>query len=88
VVLRNPNPRPIAQFTATKTAQGIVLNGSGSYDPEGETLQFVWYDGTTKIGEGIVFTYKVTSGTSHTIKLSVFDPAQLQGDAPAQVVVG
>lgn len=88
VFLRNQNRKPIASFTATKTQQGIVLNGSASYDPEGENLQYVWYDGTTKVGEGVVFTYKVTAGTSHTIKLSVFDPAQLQGDAPAQVVVG
>lgn len=88
VFLRNQNRRPTASFTATKTQQGIVLNGSASYDPEGETLQYVWYDGTTKIGEGVTYTYKVVAGTSHTIRLAVFDPAQLEGDAPSQVVVG
>jgi hypothetical protein len=88
VFLRNQNRKPTAMFTATTTAQGIVLNGSGSSDPEGETLDYVWYDGTTKVGTGVVFTYKVTAGTSHSIKLSVFDPAGLQGDSATQVVTG
>lgn len=88
VFLRNQNRRPTAVFTATPTAQGIVLNGSASVDPEGETLDYVWYDGATKVGTGVVFTYKVTTGTQHTLKLSVFDPAGLQGDAATQVVTG
>lgn len=88
VFLRNQNRRPTATFTATPTAQGIVLNGSASFDPEGETLDYVWYDGATKVGTGVVFTYKVTAGTQHTLKLSVFDPAGLQGDAATQVVTG
>lgn len=86
VFLRNQNRRPIAVFTATPTAQGIVLNGSASYDPEGEPLQYAWYDGSTKVGTGITYTYPVASGTEHYLQLKVFDPASLEGDAPVQDV--
>ena len=88
VFLRNQNRRPVAAFSASATAQGIVLNGSASSDPEGEPLTYVWYDGTTKIGEGITFTYPVAAGSSHTIQLKVYDPAVLEGVAAPQVVIG
>jgi hypothetical protein len=88
VFLRNQNRRPVAAFTANPTAQGIVLNGSGSADPEGEALSYVWYDGATKVGTGIVSTYKVTAGTTHPMQLKVFDPAGLEGDSTVQQVVG
>lgn len=87
VFLRNQNRKPTASFTAVKVSGGLVLNGSASVDPEGEPLSYVWYDGATKIGTGITFNYAVPAGTSHTIALQVFDPAALQGDAPAQTVI-
>jgi type II secretory pathway pseudopilin PulG len=87
VFLRNQNRRPTASFTATPSAKGIVLNGSVSADPEGEPLNYVWYDGTTKIGAGITFTYTATAGTSHNITLKVFDPAGLEGDYTISGVV-
>ncbi|WP_372790346.1 hypothetical protein [Paraconexibacter sp.] len=87
VYLRNQNRKPTASFTATPSAQGIVLNGSASFDPEGEPLTYVWYDGTTKIGSGITFTYPATLGSSRTIQLKVYDPAVLEGVSAPQVVV-
>lgn len=86
VFLRNQNRRPVAAFTATPTRQGIVLNGSASDDPEGQPLTYEWYDGSTKIGTGTTFTYAVATGSTHSLRLKVLDPALLEGDAPAQVV--
>jgi hypothetical protein len=83
VFLRNQNRRPIAVFdTPGKTSTGLILNGSESTDPEGEPLTYVWYDGSTKVGDGIVFNYTVAKGTSHNISLKVYDPAGLEGVAP------
>jgi hypothetical protein len=87
VFLRNQNRKPIAAFTATPSAQGIVLNGSASYDPEGEPLKYVWYDGTSKIGEGITYVYAVAAGTSHSLQLKVYDPATLEGISTVQAVI-
>lgn len=88
VFLRNQNRRPVAAFTADgTTVRGkIVLNGALSSDPEGDPLTYVWYDGTTKVGEGIRLDYTVTPGTSHVIQLKVYDLANLDGTSAAQTI--
>lgn len=87
VFLRNQNRRPGAAFSADTTVRGkIVLNGASSSDPEGDPLTYVWYDGETKVGEGIRFDYTVTPGTTRQMKLKVFDLAGLQGDSVTQTV--
>ena len=89
VFLRNQHRRPISSFTADPSVPGkIVLNGSASSDPEGEPLTYVWYDGTSKVGDGIRYDYAVTAGSSHSLQLKVYDPAGLEGDSTTQTVVG
>lgn len=88
VFLRNQNRKPVAGFTADTTVYGkVVLNGALSADPEGDPLTYVWYDGASKVGEGVRFDYTVTPGTSHAMQLKVFDLAGLQGDSAVQTVV-
>ena len=77
VFLRNQNRLPIARFTATTTSQGVLLNGSASTDPEGQPLDFEWFNGTQKIGEGVTFLYAVPSGGSNAFSLRVSDSAGL-----------
>jgi len=87
VHLRNQNRRPIAAFEPPKVnSSNITLNGSLSSDPEGEAMRFLWYDGTTKVGEGITFTYVPVSRGQRVISLKVYDPANLEGVAPAVTV--
>jgi len=83
VFLRNQNRLPEACFTATTTAQGVLLNGSASSDPEGQPLDYVWYDGGTKIGDGVTHLYAGNAGGTHAFSLRVYDPAGLGGYAPA-----
>jgi type II secretory pathway pseudopilin PulG len=109
VFLRNQTVPPTAAFTATAGSGYITLDGSASFDPAGQPLIYVWYDGTTKLdsgsGSGIVFTYNkdacasspctsnpsqrgqpLKHNTAYTVSLKVYDPAGLEGDAPAQTV--
>ncbi|NLT07746.1 MAG: prepilin-type N-terminal cleavage/methylation domain-containing protein [Solirubrobacterales bacterium] len=45
IFLRNQNRSPTASFTATLSGtNAVVLNGSDSFDPEGRSLRFFWYD--------------------------------------------
>ena len=83
VFLRNQNRLPAARFTATPTAQGVLLNGSTSRDPEGQPLEYVWYDGGVFIGRGVTFLHAGASGTTNAYSLRVYDPAGLGGYAPA-----
>jgi type II secretory pathway component PulJ len=101
VFLRNQNRVPVADFTATVTAdKRLILNGSGSDDPEGMPLQYQWYvDAPTPLpscsttpapasclGEGVVFEKTgLSGGGQHTITLVVKDPAELGGTATQTV---
>jgi type II secretory pathway component PulJ len=101
VFLRNQNRIPAASFSATVTAdKRLILNGSGSEDPEGMPLKYQWYvDAPTPLpscsttpvpasclGEGVVFEKTgLSGGGSHTITLVVKDPAELGGTATQTV---
>ena len=82
VFLRNQNAAPVASFTyALNGSSAIVLNGSQSYDPEGDALQYSWLDNGVKVGSGVTFSYAVTPNSNHSMQLQVFDPAQLPGSS-------
>jgi len=101
VFLRNQNRIPVASFTATVTAdKRLILNGSGSEDPEGMPLKYEWYvDAPTPLpscsatpvpasclGEGVVFEKSgLSGGGQHVITLVVKDPAELGGTATQTV---
>jgi len=74
VYLRNQNRAPKATFTPTVTASGILLNGSASFDPEGETLDYTWTDNGTVVGSGITFLYSPPApAATRLIGLTVSD---------------
>jgi type II secretory pathway pseudopilin PulG len=74
VYLRNQNRPPKAVFTPTVTASGILLNGSASVDPEGETLDYTWTDNGTVVGSGITFLYSPSGPVAaRAIGLTVSD---------------
>jgi hypothetical protein len=82
VFLRNQNAAPVASFTyALSGSSAIVLNGSQSYDPEGNALQYSWLDNNIKVGSGVTFSYAVTPNSNHSMQLQVFDPAGLPGSS-------
>jgi len=83
VFLRNQNRLPEACFTATPTADGVLLNGSTSFDPEGQPLDYLWYADGEEIGDGVTFLHNTSAGASHAYSLRVSDPAGLGGLAPA-----
>lgn len=92
VYLRNQNEPPVAEGTWKPGSAGSVsLNASGSEDPEGRTLGYFWFVGSTPAGwscgqavpssatylQGITATLTGTSGTTKAIYLVVCDPGAL-----------
>jgi len=88
VFLRNQNQPPDAAFQWSPGGAGhVLLNGSASADPEGQQLKYTWKEGSTKLGEGIVFDWGPASTGTHTITLEVRDPANLLGTTSQAVNV-
>lgn len=87
VFLRNQNQAPIASFRASASSGRILLNGSGSSDPEGDELRYDWYldevpdcrAGTAPAprGSGIVHEMTGVPAGNRTVTLIVYDSAGL-----------
>jgi type II secretory pathway pseudopilin PulG len=58
VFLRNQNEAPTASVSTPQKLQSLrwLLNGSGSSDPEGRTLEYFWFEGTPPTAAQIAST--------------------------------
>lgn len=88
VFLRNQNRAPAAVFTAAPTGvRHILLNASGSYDPEGQILDFRWFVNNVDVGSGLSMTYTAPAAGTYSIRLEVRDPSGLVDRSEPQTVV-
>ncbi len=86
--LRNQNKAPIAAFTAVATSnKHMTLNGSTSSDPEGGSITFKWFDGSTQIGTGQLCDCIALGTGNRTIKIEVMDPTGITATATQTVKV-
>jgi prepilin-type N-terminal cleavage/methylation domain-containing protein len=78
ISLRNENQAPVAAFTYSVNANGsVVLNATGSYDPEGQRISYEWDDGSTPVGSDLAFTWDNPALGQHTVTLIVTDGSGL-----------
>ncbi|GAB3528714.1 hypothetical protein GCM10027443_07050 [Pontibacter brevis] len=76
------NRTPIAVATSDKTYGNspltVQFNGSGSYDPDGQSISYLWDfgDGTTstQVNPSHTFTAATTAPTTFNVTLTVSDP--------------
>jgi hypothetical protein len=63
VFLRNQNQAPTATFTITPAGQGrFLMNAANSSDPEGRTLGYYWYRGSSPSFTNVVANGNCLSG--------------------------
>jgi len=89
------NSSPVADAGPNQTIQAgtATLNGSGSYDPDGDTLTYQW---TQISGPNVSITGQNTAtatfpagaGLTYSFRLTVKDPGGLQGTSSTTVTVG
>jgi serine protease len=68
----NAGPDQTVTDTDGNNSETVTLNGSGSYDPDGEIMSYVWNEGNSELGTGVTLTVELAVGI-HTITLTVTD---------------
>jgi probable HAF family extracellular repeat protein len=71
---------------AADCAAPVVLDGSASADPDGDTLSYEWREGNLVLGWGATVTVSLPMG-GHTISLTVTDPSRAATEDTLQVNV-
>ena len=73
------NSPPVASFHLSDDAPDInewmTVDGSGSYDPEGSDIEFIWSFGDGGMAKGPTAGHAYTSEGSYTVTLTVRDAA-------------
>jgi prepilin-type N-terminal cleavage/methylation domain-containing protein len=90
VSLRNANRRPIAEFTPTEEGNYQVrLNASASYDPDGLSLTYKWWDnGAELLTTSQQYVTKALSKSSkHVFKLEVTNPGGLSAHKEMELTI-
>ncbi|WP_128694680.1 S8 family serine peptidase [Methanoculleus taiwanensis] len=88
------NDLPVADAGADKSAgdadgdglEAVLLDGSGSSDPDGSIVAYEWLEGDATLGTGEQITYAFAVGT-HTVTLRVTDTDGAAATDSVQVVV-
>jgi hypothetical protein len=94
--VRTGNAAPVADAGPNQALPGsatVTLNGSGSYDPDGDPITYQW---TQESGPAVtlsapaaaVTTFAAVAGQSYSFRLTVKDPLGAQGTARVTVAAG
>lgn len=73
-------------YTGT-AGTAITFNGSGSSDPRGETLTYIWDFGDSSTGSGANPTHTYNSAGTYTVKLTVTNTDKLSATATATATI-
>ncbi len=90
VSLRNANRRPIAEFTATEEGSYKVrLNASASYDPDGLSLTYKWWDNGAELltTSQQYVTPELKLGSKNLFELEVRNPGGLSATAKKELTI-
>ena len=92
------NPPPVANAGTNQTVSAthtgnpatdyasVTLDGSGSYDVDGDSLTYAWNDGQGHTSTLVRPTFSLRPGT-YTFTLIVTDPSFLRGSASVTIIV-
>jgi prepilin-type N-terminal cleavage/methylation domain-containing protein len=90
VFLRNANRAPVAAFSVSQASGYVTLNASPSFDPDGENLDYAWFQDDVAIPGGTTARQVIpglVTGSRPSFKLVVTDRGGLTGQAVRVVTV-
>ncbi len=82
----NAGPDQTVSDSGGNGSEQVTLDGSGSNDPDGDIVSYVWREGTNQIATGPNPTVTLTNG-AHTITLTVTDDGGLTASDSVSVTV-
>jgi prepilin-type N-terminal cleavage/methylation domain-containing protein len=90
VSLRNANRRPVASFTAIEEGNRTVrLNASASYDPDGLSLTYKWWDNGAELltTSSQYVTPALSTSSKNIFKLEVTNPGGLSAETEKELTI-
>jgi len=89
IIVEAINDAPVAAFSHESDGMTVLMDASGSSDPEGDRLvQFAWDwgDGTSTVVDAPTASHTYAAGGSYLVTLSVTDEYGATGSVQGQVV--
>ena len=94
IITAQPNQAPVADAGPDQTvsdadgsgAEGVVLDGSGSDDPDGTIDSYEWTEDGTPIGTGVTISLPFDVGT-HYVTLTVTDNEAAEDSVTVTIIV-
>ena len=80
------NAGPDQVLECSQGSAFVMLDSTGTTDPDGDQLSYTWFDGTKIIGVGTRLSIKLNSGVN-TIRLAVTDSWGASSDDTVEIVI-
>ena len=85
-----PNDPPVANAGPDVNAmvrEDITFDGTGSYDPDGDTITYLWAFGDNKTGSGPIVVHDYKKPGTYDVTLTVTDDLGAQGQDTAIAII-
>jgi hypothetical protein len=90
-IILKPNFAPTAQISANKekafVGEEVIFDGSDSFDPDGDELEFLWDFGDNTKKEGVYVAHKFSKPKTYTVSLEVKDKKGAKDKATLKIEV-
>ena len=87
ISIANQDPVADAGPDQMVTTKQVTLNGSASYDPDGEIVSYEWDFGDSTTGNGVTVQHTYAVDGTYTVTLTVTDDFDAEDEDTAQIIV-
>lgn len=90
-IILKPNSPPTAQISANKekafVGEEVTFDGSDSFDPDGDELEFLWDFGDNTKKEGVYVSHSFSKPKTYTVSLEIKDEKGAKDKATLKIEI-